>query len=376
MFRPLLDKSFDPQAGLPPNTLVYCFKMQDQFAITVSDTYGSRYYSINKSVKRNLILAIVGVFLIMAGSLVVNFFQLHKGRLLSDQNQKLDAEVLRFDSDNSKLNQTISKKSQLIEKISEELVEIEQMSAVETADQQLGLDERIRLIANFYNAKEQEFSEIDSRVQQIEGLIGLSEQGPEQNDLITRVELASLTASHEKILHDSIPNGYPTVSNIVTSKFGTRIHPVTNIKSLHKGVDLRAKPKDKVFVTADGIVRDVSYTELSGNRIVVQHNYGFETSYSHLNRSGVEPGDIVHKGDLIAFSGNTGRSDGPHLHYEIRYLGKSIDPHQFLIWEFGSHEIFTNVRGIKWPSLISLINKQITHQTLQLSQLEPTSSVK
>jgi murein DD-endopeptidase MepM/ murein hydrolase activator NlpD len=194
-------------------------------------------------------------------------------------------------------------------------------------------------------------------------------------DLSTRVELATLSASQERILHDSIPNGYPTESTVITSKFGMRKNPVTKVKSIHKGVDLRAKPGDKVFATADGFISKADYSDLSGNRILALHNYGFETRYSHLEEMLVGPGDIVHKGDLIGYSGNTGRSAAPHLHYEIRYLGKSIDPYQFLKWEFGTHEIFTQVRGIKWPSLISLINKQITHQTLQLSQLDLTSPV-
>ena len=350
--------------------------MRDHIAITVSDTYGSRYYSIRRSLKRDLALAAFGIAAFLITSIVFNFNQYHSNQELNRNNIALDKDLIRYDSENSNLNQIIAKKSQLIENISEKLVEIEKRSGADSADQELSLEERIALVAQFYHNKEAEFSEIGSRVEQIEGLIGLDNPDAEQNDLVTRVELASLTASHEKILHDSIPNGFPTISDVITSKFGSRVHPVTKLKSFHKGVDLRAKTGDKVFATADGIVKDVSYSELSGNRVVIQHNFGFESRYSHLDSATVEPGDIVHKGDLVAHSGNTGRSDAPHLHYEIRYLGKSIDPHQFLIWEFGSHEIFTNVRGIKWPSLISLINKQITHQTLQLSQLEPTSLVK
>ncbi len=350
--------------------------MRDHFAITISDSYGSRYYSVRKSLKRNLILGVCGFLVFVAGSFAGNYIQYGKWQSVTQQNAGLNKELLAFDSENSNLNQIISKDKQLIENISEELIEIEKISGVESSDQFIGLEERIRLIASFYNAKEVEFSEIGNRVQQIEGLIGLSGEDNSRDDLAIRVELASLTASHEKILHDSIPNGFPTEVQVITSKFGSRIHPISKTKSFHKGVDLRSKVKDKIVATADGIVSAVDYSELSGKRLVVQHNFGFETRYSHLDGAVVEAGDIVHRGDHIANSGNTGRSDAPHLHYEVRYLGKSIDPYQFLKWEFGSHEIFNNVRGIKWPSLISLINKQITHQTLQLSQLEPISSVR
>ncbi|MEJ2177270.1 MAG: M23 family metallopeptidase, partial [Gammaproteobacteria bacterium] len=231
----------------------------------------------------------------------------------------------------------------------------------------LSLEQRLRLLADSFREKDQEYSEIGNRVQQIEDLMGLSEMPREDAELTSQVDLTSLTASHEKILYDTIPNGFPTKANIITNEFGGRIDPVTKIKTLHKGVDLHAEVGNRVISTADGIVRETGYSELSGRRVVIQHNLGFETRYSHLDQIDVKPGDIVHKGDLIGLTEETGRVDAPHLHYEIRYLGRSINPDQFLKWEFGSHEIFTTVRGIKWPSLISLINKQITHQTLQLS---------
>ncbi|MBX2867137.1 MAG: M23 family metallopeptidase [Acidiferrobacterales bacterium] len=350
--------------------------IDDDLTITISDAYGSKFYQTKRSFKWKLILAGVAMIGIVAVSVFGNVWQLNEQKSLTATNSALEAEIIQFDSANSNLNQVISSKSEVIERISNELVKIERNSGVETADKELELDERIKLIADYYSDKDAEFSEIGNRVQQIEGLIGLSDEDKEASNLVARVELASLTAAHEKILHDSIPNGYPIESRVVTSKFGSRIHPITKVKSFHKGVDIRAKTPKPIYATADGIVRAADYSKLSGNRIVVQHNFGFETRYSHLDSMDVEPGDIVHKGDLLGASGNTGLSDAPHLHYEIRYLGKSIDPDQFLKWEFGSHEIFTNVRGIKWPSLISLINKQITHQTLQLSQLEPTSLVK
>jgi len=346
--------------------------MRDHFAVTISDDYGSRYYSVKKSYRQLFFVFATLALLVFCGAIAINVLQFKHAQWLGKVNRSLDDELLRFDAENSNLNQMISKHQEMIEDISSELVEIEANSGVETADKPIGLAQRLRLLAAFYNDREQEFSEIGSRVQQIEGLIGLSEDertdAQEDADLAARVELASLTASHEKILHDSIPNGYPVDASVVTSQFGKRIHPITKIKTFHKGVDLRAETGAIVLATADGIVRTSDYSEISGNRLVIQHNFGFETRYSHLDEFAVEPGDIVHKGDQIGLSGNTGQSDAPHLHYEIRYLGKSVDPDQFLKWKFGSHEIFTNVRGIKWPSLISLINKQIP-QTLELSKL-------
>lgn len=160
------------------------------------------------------------------------------------------------------------------------------------------------MLADSFREKDQEYSEIGNRVQQIEDLMGLSEMPREDAELTSQVDLSSLTASHEKILYDTIPNGFPTKANIITNEFGGRIHPVTTIKTLHKGVDLHAEVGNRVISTADGIVRETGYSELSGRRVVIQHNLGFKTRYSHLDQIDVKPGDIVHKGDLIGLTGD------------------------------------------------------------------------
>ena len=350
--------------------------MKERFSITVSDTAGSRHYFVDSKKVRNIAVTALMVVVTVAASFFSNYFQLRNNSILSDAAENLDRELVKYDSLNSNLNQIVSNQRQQITNISNELVEIERSSGVESHDVALDLDERIQLIGLFYNAREEEYSEIGSRVDQIEDVIGLENIADNEIELFERVELASLTASQERILHDSVPSGYPTSNVVVTSKFGKRTHPLTRVKSFHKGVDIRAKTGNKIFATADGFVSISDYTDNSGKRISIMHNFGFETRYAHLSERYVKPGDIVHKGDLIALSGNTGRSAAAHLHYEIRYLGKSIDPSHFLAWEFGSNEIFTEVRGVKWPSLISLINKQITHQTLQLSLLDRTLPVR
>lgn len=351
--------------------------MKNHCAITISDNTGSRHFFAKASTKRNLILTSITILVVVVTSFIANGFQYGTNFIISNQKEKLNEELVRSDSLNSNLNQIIANHKLQIKNISKGLVDIERSSGVDTSALDINLEERIRLIGQFYNVKEDEYSEIGSRVQHIEGVIGMenSLQEFDEDDLATRVELANLTASRERILHDSIPNGYPTNLKKITSEFGMRIHPVTKVNSFHKGVDIRAKMGNEIYATADGFVSISDYLDLSGNRIVLMHNFGFESRYSHLKNATVAPGDVVHKGDLIGYSGNTGRSIAPHLHYEVRYLGKSIDPIQFLNWEFGTHEIFSQVRGIKWPSLISLINKQITHQTLQLSQLDHTSQV-
>ena len=381
---PPLDLGCVDAKGIPQLCLNY-HSMKKHYAVTISDRYGSKHFYLKSTIKRNLVVAGFTTLLLVAFSATTNLLQHRsidsltneKSQLVSDiaeEKRRLNAEIVMFDNQNSELGLVIVKHEEQVDVISRELVEIERISGVDTGDDQLSLQERLQIIGKFYNAKEEEYSFIGSRVDKIEDVIGLEMELEDQHqlDLTTRVELATLTASQERILHDSIPSGYPTSGKVITSKFGKRKHPVTKINSFHKGVDIRAKTGEKLFATADGFVRNADYSELSGNRIVITHNFGFETRYSHLKKFLVSPGDVVHKGDLIGYSGNTGRSSAPHLHYEIRYLGKATDPHEFLKWEFGTNDIFTQVRGIKWPSLLSLINKQITHQTLQLSLLDRT----
>ncbi|NKB78151.1 MAG: peptidoglycan DD-metalloendopeptidase family protein [Gammaproteobacteria bacterium] len=348
--------------------------MKKFYTITISDSNGSKYFSFGKNIKKNIILLSLALFCFIVSSLFATIFQSTRVDTLVGEIDIRDAKMSQFDSISSRLESTIGSQKALISNISKELVDIERTSGVETSDINLGLEERVRIVKQFYSLKEEEYTEIGSRVEQIEGMIGLDnpEEDIQSIDLAERVELASLNASQERMFYDNIPNGFPTKLNVITSNFGSRVHPVTKIKSFHKGVDLRAKMGQEIFVTADGIVSSSGYTKLSGNRVVVSHNFGFETRYSHLKKSRVKVGTIVQKGDLVGISGNTGRSSAPHLHYEVRYLGKAIDPKQFLKRELGSHEIFTKVRGIQWPSLITLINKQILHQTLQLSQLDPS----
>ena len=350
--------------------------MKKYYAITISNHFGSKHFFVKSTIKRTVILSCVAVIAVIAASVAANVFQHNNINELVSEQSKLNQELVQYDRLNSKLNQIISNHESQIEAISKELVEIERFSGVDTGDSELSLQERIDVIGHFYNAKEEKYSVIGNRVELIEDAIGLTDNDELEasHDLSSRVELASLTAGQARILYDNVPSGYPSGNAVaITSGFGMRKHPVTKINSFHKGIDLRAKVGEKIYATADGFVSAADYSELSGNRIIILHNFGFETRYSHLKEMTVNPGDVVHKGDLIGYSGNTGRSSAPHIHYEIRYLGKAINPYEFIKWEFGTNDIFTQVRGIKWPSLISLINKQIIHQTLQLSLADPTS---
>ena len=133
-------------------------------------------------------------------------------------------------------------------------------------------------------------------------------------------------------------------------------------KEFHAGTDLRAPVGTPVLAPADGVVKFIQYNQNSGygNVVSLSHNYGFESYYAHLmNKPIVKEGQFVKKGDIIAYSGNSGMSTGPHLHYEIKFIGRLLDPETFLRWK-GSNftEIFQKEKRVTWESLIKLINAQ------------------
>ena len=129
----------------------------------------------------------------------------------------------------------------------------------------------------------------------------------------------------------SVPMGVPVNGNPrISSPFGVRIHPVTGNKHVHRGVDLAVANGTDVFAPAGGTVANVWTDKTCGNGIKIKHDMGYETVYCHLSVPMVKKNDVVNKGYLIAKSGNTGRSKGPHLHYAIKYNGEYVNPGEFI----------------------------------------------
>ncbi|MDR2077710.1 MAG: M23 family metallopeptidase [Rickettsiales bacterium] len=128
---------------------------------------------------------------------------------------------------------------------------------------------------------------------------------------------------------NSIPIVRPMDNYRVSSHYGLRLDPFDKVKRMHRGIDLVGPYKSKIFVPADGIVRFVSKNKKLGNTVVVYHGNDIVTKYGHLGDIYVSVGDQVKKGDVLAVQGNTGRSTGNHLHYEISVNNINQDPNDF-----------------------------------------------
>ena len=144
----------------------------------------------------------------------------------------------------------------------------------------------------------------------------------------TKDELILRTDQYLDTIQD-VPLGAP-VPGVLTSRFGQRLDPINGKSAYHQGVDIRGQAGSDVKATANGIVKKQSYDKGNGRYILVDHGNGFSTKYAHLKKSLVQKGDSVERGQVIALVGSTGRSTGPHVHYEIHYDGKILNPTRFV----------------------------------------------
>lgn len=134
----------------------------------------------------------------------------------------------------------------------------------------------------------------------------------------------------QSVLKDMLPNSSPVHAGYNSSSYGWRIDPFNGHKAFHEGLDFPANTGAPILAAADGIVIAADQTPDYGNIVKINHGSGLETRYAHASKILVKVGDRVTKGQQVALVGNTGRSTGPHLHYEIRLNGNALDPRQYL----------------------------------------------
>ncbi len=148
-----------------------------------------------------------------------------------------------------------------------------------------------------------------------------------RDDYMSSVEADVL---HNSVLKDMLPNSKPISAAYKSSSFGWRIDPFRGTKAFHEGLDFTARTGTPIRAAADGIVTRASKTAAYGNLVKLNHGAGLETRYAHASKLLVKAGERVVKGQKIALVGSTGRSTGPHLHYEIRLNGHALDPRKYL----------------------------------------------
>jgi murein DD-endopeptidase MepM/ murein hydrolase activator NlpD len=310
--------------------------------ITISDVRGSKQYTVHELLRRLILWIVIGIVVLFAiGVIVIKALSSKVDTLdqltLDLKNQQQSLIVKNKELQNIKTNltyeknllrQNINKKSQQLESMNEQLEEIEDIIGVEP---------------NINNA-------FDDR----------AEAAKLQS--IQNIQAASLDITELSILNKSIPTGSPLKTyKRISDGFGYRTHPITHKRVFHFGLDYAANTGTPIYATADGVVAYAKKKGGYGNFLLINHPYGFSTAFGHLHRYAVSEGDYVYKGDIVGYVGNTGRSTGPHLHYEIRYLHKWLNPQSFVHWSKNNYKsIMKKERLVKWKKLLEQLHRRFS----------------
>lgn len=136
----------------------------------------------------------------------------------------------------------------------------------------------------------------------------------------------------------------------MASGFGYRTDPFTKARKMHEGMDFTAKIGTPIFATGDGTVVEANSNASGfGNHVVIRHGYGYETLYAHLSKYNSRAGQRVKRGDIIGYVGSTGRSEGPHLHYEVHKDNKVVNPLNFY---------YGNISAVEYVAISKLANQE------------------
>ena len=315
--------------------------MPDKIRISVSHNKGTRFFALSPKRKNLVILSL----LLGLGSFTLSAFGLH---YFYQKQQASELAIAQLQVQNGELNNLI----------------------IENNDSNYELTQQLE-------AKENEFIVISQRVEDVESVLGLQDISEEdtllsEKTLEQRLDVAAIDSAVRATMFRLIPNDTPIDFIRNSSSFGKRTNPISGKRQRHLGQDLTCKRGTEIYAPADGVVELARPSKKGyGNLLKVQHSFGFMTMYAHLQKFKVRSGQFVKKGDLIATCGNTGNSTGPHLHYEVRFLGRVLNPQSFIDWTPESFEsLFEKERSVKWTPLVDIMNNMVKLQ-LKLTQ-KPT----
>ncbi|MBK9027635.1 Metalloendopeptidase-like membrane protein [Candidatus Propionivibrio aalborgensis] len=155
----------------------------------------------------------------------------------------------------------------------------------------------------------------------------LAEIVEQRSETLTELESQLM---ERRIKNALLPTMLPIKAEHVGSTFGYRVDPIAGVRAMHEGIDFVADKGTRVIASAGGVVQAAEYHPQYGNMIEIDHGNEFSSRYAHLSKIDVKAGQIVKRGQAIGASGNTGRSTGPHLHFEVRFKGVAQNPARFV----------------------------------------------
>jgi murein DD-endopeptidase MepM/ murein hydrolase activator NlpD len=318
--------------------------MRNYLTITITDVHGSRQYTLTHIFKRFILwfLAFITVIVLVGGGVL--------WQILSERTE-LEMQIEDLYQQKSLLEEDFNHK-------------LAQQNELYTE-----LDQNKQALENEVQAKDGQLNFLQGALGKIEERISLAAGKVQESK-----RLSELSELDLKLLMSKIPSGLPTTFKMISDGFGWRTHPISKKRAFHDGMDFSCDVGTPVQTTADGVVESSGWDSSGyGLKVVINHGYGFKTVYAHLSKALVERGQVVARGDDIALSGSSGSSSGPHLHYEVHYLGNKLNPRQFADWGLRKFDvIFKQVREVPWESFADLV---IQEKQLVLKQSLPTAAV-
>lgn len=310
--------------------------MKDKFTITIQDVHGVKQYTLKQFFKKFFIFLVLFVlFSFIIGGGVIWYLKKEVDELEATK-YELERRNELLVKKNKELQETIAKKEQELGELIAKIQNIEEM---------MGAPKQAKPVVL---AKAPSPVEIRKKIKKKIGKIELN------------LHVVNYMFKH-------IPNGSPLGRYLrITSRYGYRYHPIYRRRKFHTGVDLGARYGQPIRATADGLVEYAGWKSGYGRTIVIQHRFGFETVFAHLSRTRVRVGQYIRKGQIIGYVGSSGRSTGPHLHYEIRYLKRPINPIYFIYWNKKNYRrIFKKVRVVRWGYLVKVISRNYRLKALK-----------
>jgi murein DD-endopeptidase MepM/ murein hydrolase activator NlpD len=276
------------------------------------------------SITRNKILIFIGIFIILfllVGNYTLDFLLTFR----------YDSKVEMLERNNHFLKKQLDDMSVKIGNLNQ------QLSTVENRDDEIRMIMGIKEMDNDVRNVGIGGAEFDYDVSEKMIDAGVAEKTNEQMILLDKLErevklelqsyndlMATYNAKEDSLRH--MPALHPVLDGRVTSDFGMRLHPILKRYRYHPGVDFAAKMGTPIYAAADGIVKFAGYNGGYGRYVSIDHLYGFETRYGHMQQILVRPGQRVKRGDRIGLVGKTGLATAPHLHFEVHFKGQEVNP--------------------------------------------------
>lgn len=308
--------------------------LQDKLVVSIVDEKGSKQFALPRNVKKLILIGIAVISVLFLASFLAMNLLMHQINSIAKQKDSTIAEYHSIYQKNAVLKNLIRKKT-------------DELSAVNS---KIGRLEDIMSLQKSHSAK------------------------PQQIAQITKVDLENLSDTQKQLLLSLIPNGDPLKnfrSKVPTTN--NKYHPLGEIGGAEGGMDYMAEKKTPVYATADGVVVLVQEHGVTsfGNVIRLTHSFGFGSLYAHLDSIVIKKGDFVQKGQLIGYSGSSGRSNGDKLYYEVSFLNNRLNPTTYAQWSIDNFEVVFHKRdGIDWKNLVWAMEDIAKLQKFRLSSAQ------